>query len=55
MPVERLSPKVGSVPAFHYVQQNISSLLKYFPFVYMHLSVLAYDQVMVCIAIKESD
>ena len=38
MPVERLSPKVGSIPAFHSVQQNINSLLKYFPYVYMHLS-----------------
>ena len=35
---ERLSPKVGSIPAFHSVQQNINSLLKYFPYVYMHLS-----------------
>ena len=26
MPVERLSPKVGSIPAFHSVQQNINSL-----------------------------
>ena len=38
MPVERLSPKVGSIPAYHSVQQNINSLLKYFPYVYMHLS-----------------
>ena len=30
MPVERLSPKVGSIPAFYSVQQNINSLLKYF-------------------------
>ena len=45
MPVKRLSPKVGSIPAFHSVQQNINSLLKYFPYVYMHLSVLAHDQV----------
>ena len=55
MPVERLSPKVGSIPAFHFVQQNINSLLKYFQYVYMHLSVLAHDQVTVCIATKESD
>ena len=55
MPVERLSPKVGSIPAFHSVQQNINSLLKYFQYVYMHLSVLAHDQVTVCIATKESD
>ena len=55
VPVERLSPKVGSIPAFHSVQQNINSLLKYFPYVYMHLSVLSYDQVTVCIATKESD
>ena len=55
MPVERLSPKVGSIPAFHSVQQNINSLLKYFPYVYMHLSVLAHDQVTVCIPTKESD
>ena len=56
MPVERLSPKVGSIPAFHYVQQNINSLLKYFLYIYvfMHLSVLAYDHVTVCIATKES-
>ena len=32
MPVERLSPEAGSVPAFHSVQQNINSLLKYFPY-----------------------
>ena len=38
MPVERLNPKVGSIPAFHSVQQNINSLLKYFPYAYMHLS-----------------
>ena len=38
MPVEKLSPKFGSIPAFHSVQQNINSLLKYFPYVYMHLS-----------------
>ena len=38
MPVERLSTKVGSIPAFHSVQQNINSLLKYFPYVYMHLT-----------------
>ena len=38
MPVERLSPKVGSILAFHSVQQNINILLKYFPYVYMHLS-----------------
>ena len=38
MPIERLSPKVGSIPAFHSVQQNINSLLKYFPYVYMPLS-----------------
>ena len=55
MSVERLSPKVGSIPAFHSVQPNISSLLKYFPYVYMHLSVLAHDQVAVCIATQESD
>ena len=30
MPVERLSPKVGSIPAFHSVQQNINNFLKYF-------------------------
>ena len=36
MPVERLSPKVGSIPAFHPVQQNINSLLKYFPYVCLY-------------------
>ena len=53
MPVERLSPKAGFIPAFHSVQQNINSLFKYFPYVYMHLSVFALDQVTVCIATKE--
>ena len=52
MPVERLGPEVCSIPSFHSVQQNINSLLKYFPYIYMYLSVLAHDQVTVCIATK---
>ena len=57
MPVESLNPIVCSILAFHSVQQNFNSLLKYFPYLSICncLYLPIYDQVMVYTATKEFD